>query len=233
MNDGDIVELGSIENAFTRGGNRLCFIDPRDKSRCIKIPRPDRTPEMRRQAKGFPKNLRSVASFDENREEFAVWQYIDEHIGEDAYGVIPRCYGFVETNMGSALVMDLVRDENGCISKTLKQVLWEGKNNDGVNIALNDFALEWGRLGIPSKKLLLHNMLIKNSDTAKPNIVVIDGLGWQSLIPFGKIHPWFARRQAAKKANQLKTTINELLEKKRSGKTFGYHGWLDDQQRAG
>ena len=228
----EFVQLGGIEVAFTRGGNRLCFVDPRNENQCIKVLRPDRTPEIRRREKAFPKNRRSLASFDENLEEFQVWRSIEEKIGEPAFKHISRCFGFVQTNLGRGLVMELIRDDDGRVAKTLKQYMWEGGYTPTLQRAVEEFGRFWVELGMPSKKLLLHNMLARKIK-AEFQIYVIDGLGWTSLIPFSKYFSKLAQRQARKKIDELSITIAELLTKKQSGGNFGYHGWLDESQRAG
>ena len=227
----DYVALGDESDAFTRGGNRLCFIDPRDSNRCIKVLRPDRSPEIRRRQKGFPKNLRSLRSFDENIEEFSVWQSIERLVGEPAFTVISRCYGFVETNYGPGLVMALIKDSDGKISKTLKQVIWENGLTKELKNTIDNFAARWIELCMPSKKLLLHNMLLQSLETEN-RIYVIDGLGWSSLFPMDKFNRRLAQMRAKKKVKELEFTIEELLRKKEQGINFGYHGWMEDGQRA-
>ncbi len=225
------IDLGSEDKAFTRGGNRLCFVDPRDSSKCIKVLRPDRTPEIRRRQKGFPKSLRSLNSFNENLQEYKVWQEIEKGIGAEAFSYITRCYGFVDTNYGQGLVMDLVCDKDQKISKTLKQYLWEYGLTSELEKALDRFAQAWQALAIPSKKLLLHNMLLKYEGSNEYNIFVIDGLGWSSIIPIGKYVKFIAKKRASKKIVELRETIGELLVKKQADQNFGYHGWMNESQR--
>jgi hypothetical protein len=228
----DYVDLGGLEKAFTRGGNRLCFVDPRNYRCCIKVLRPDRSPEVRRRNKGFPKNLRPLSSFDENIEEYQVWSRIETQIGEKAFELISRCYGFVETNYGAGLVMELIRDSDGRISKTLKQVLWEQGLAPKISEAVSNFSKCWIDLGMPSKKLLLHNMLLK-MDGGAYKVLVIDGLGWSSILPVSKYLKPLAIARAKKKINELNHSIEEFLIKKQNGADFGYHGWLQEEQRFG
>lgn len=227
----DSIELGSEDKAFTRGGNRLCFIDPRDNTRCVKVLRPDRSPETRRQQKGFPKNLRSLDSFNENLEEFSVWQDIEKRVGVDAFKYITRCYGFVDTEYGPGLVMDLVCDHDQKISKTLKQYLWEQGLSPTIKHAVQQFAEGWVLQSMPSKKLLLHNILLKRNKAGEFRVYVIDGLGWASIIPVSKYVKSVAKRRAEKKVRELWRSIDELLLKKKQNDNYGYHGWLDENQR--
>ncbi len=107
---------------FAQGGNRLCFVHPENPELCIKVRRPDFTLADRRRKKGFPKNLRPLKSFDDNREEFLVMNKLERFSGLEVFDHISRCFGFVDTDMGKGLVSELIRDENRSISETLKNV---------------------------------------------------------------------------------------------------------------
>lgn len=226
-----VVTLGSAENAFARGGNRLCYVDPRDANRCIKVLRPDRSPAKRRAKKGFPKNLRPVQSFDDNHEEFSVMTRIERHIGEPAFALISRCFGYVSTTMGEGLCSELIRDTDGLISITLKQYLWEYGVNDVLNEAVERFSNQWQALGMPSRNLLLHNIVTQRNGDAIERLVVIDGLGWADIIPAAYVFPSLARRKAARKIESLHRAIDHLLYKKANEVNYGVHGWLADEKR--
>ena len=86
----EYLDLGDEEAAFARGGNRLCFVDPRDANRCVKVLRADRLPAIKRAEKGFPKNLKSVDSFDDNYQECRVYQRIQRSVGLGRLGRSPN-----------------------------------------------------------------------------------------------------------------------------------------------
>lgn len=223
--------LGAEDLAFARGGNRLCFVDPRNSARCIKVDRLDRTPVIRRQGSRFPKKLRPLSSFDENREEFQVIRDIEQRCGPEALQMVPHCYGFVETNFGKGLVLELLRDADDRISVTLLQYVWEHGLTQSIKHALQVFIQQWTALGIPSRKLLLHNIIVQQLQDEKMRIVVIDGLGSPTLIPLGK---WFKRIaifQAGKKSRQVMDSIDLLLKRKKAGLTYGLHGWIAEEKR--
>ena len=59
---------------FAEGGNRVCYINPEDKSMCLKISKLDAIRSIRANAPWY-KKLRSAKSFDDNfREERAYKQ---------------------------------------------------------------------------------------------------------------------------------------------------------------
>lgn len=227
----DTLNLGGSENAFARGGNRLCFVHPQHADQCVKVLRPDRSPEIKRQERSFPRNLKPLRFFDDNYQEFKVYQLIEKHIGDAAYQLIPRCFGQIPTNWGPGLVSEIIKDEDGLVSLSLKQYLWLHGKTDEITRAIQAFIDEWSRLGMPSRNLLLHNMVVQNNATGVRRIVVIDGLGWPDVLPLAYFVTSIAQKKARRKAQRLWSTVDELLHKKAVGGDWGYHGWMDDQQR--
>ncbi len=230
--DGDAcIDLGTEEDAFTRGGNRLCFIDPRDRDRCIKVLRPDRLPALKRAEKGFPKNLKPLDRFDDNVQEFRVYERIRRAIGPRAHDFIPRLHGWVQTNFGEGLCSDLIRDADGRISITLKQYLWLHGMDEAIEQVLTAFSTGWAGSGMPSRNLLLHNMVVQTGAEGPARILVIDGLGWPDLLPLAYYWPALARRKASRKTRALRSSIESFLPKRGDRSDYGYHGWLEERQR--
>ena len=226
-----VVDLGDGDAAFSRGGNRLVFVDPRNPDRCIKVPRRDRLPEDKRRQKGFPKNLKPASAFDDNLQEVRVYERIVRALGEQAFECIPRIHGLVATNLGQGLCCDLVRDDDGRISLSLKQYLWQHGRSADLDETLRRFSARWCRLGVPSRNLLLHNMVIRCSGSHPRRLLVIDGLGWSDLLPVAWYWPAMARRKAARKIGLLYQAVDALLERRAAELDFGFHGWLEEGQR--
>lgn len=230
-----MIEFASLDSAFSSGGNRLCFVDPNNPLCCIKIARPERAPERKRAEKSFPGNLRPLSYFDENISDLAVYQRVEKSIGHDAYQLMPKCYGYVETNLGRGLAFELIKDTDGQISMTLKQYVWLYGLNDALKPALNTFLHLWQSLGMPSRNLLLHNIVVQQDNiTQDPSIirlVVIDGLGWPDIVPFAYYFPPLARYKAGRKASRLHNAIESLIKKRDTGGDWGLRGWMDDKQR--
>lgn len=227
------LQLGSESDAFSRGGNRLCFVDPRDPRRCIKVLRPDRLPEHKRRQAGFPKQLKPLRSFDENYQEYRIYRRIERAVGEQAYSLVPRLYGWVSTNLGPGLCFDLVRDADGRIAITLKQYLWVNGNDRLLQEPLAAFRRRWQELGMPSRNLLTHNLVLQCDATGPQALWAIDGLGWPDLIPLAYHWPQLARHKAGRKLRGLDRAIEVILARRGKPEEFGYHGWLEDHQRTG
>lgn len=211
--------------AFAQGGNRLCFVHPEHADRCIKVRRPDFTLEDLRRKKGFPKSLLPLHCFDDNREEFEVISGLAKQHGEPVFELISRCYGFEDTDLGPGLVLELVRDADGQISQTLKAQIWlEGYPPD-CQAAVERFCRHWRALQIPSRDLLLHNLLVqKDREGRVQRIVAIDGLGSPNLIPFNRLPAPLRTAKVARKLANLQQRIEQTLAKKARGEKPGNHG---------
>ncbi len=212
---------------FAKGGNRLCFVHPELPAKCIKVRRPDFTLEQLRASKGFPKNLRSLASFDDNREEFEVITQLGNRFGEKVFQHISRCYGFIETDLGKGLVLELIRDADQRISTSAKQYLIEQGLTPSFQEALTRLCDFWVTHAVPSRNLLLHNIVVqRDSDGQVARLVVIDGLGSSSLIPVQWLPVWAQRKKATRKVQNLQSRMAVLLEKISLGKDLGKVGFL-------
>ncbi|MCD6582468.1 MAG: hypothetical protein J7K90_11770 [Desulfuromusa sp.] len=211
---------------FAQGGNRLCFVHPQNPERCIKVRRPDFTLADRRRKKGFPKNLKPLSRFDDNLEEFQVMQVFEKRYSDPVFAHISRCYGFEETDMGKGLTSELIRDENGRISQTLKKYLWDHGLNDTITAAIRLFAEFWVNNSIPSRDLLLHNIVVQIFAEKIERLVVIDGLGSAGLISDRMMPRYFLHRKARRKVINLHQRIDQLLNQRGQGDFPGYHGLL-------
>ncbi|WP_237057000.1 YrbL family protein [Microbulbifer sediminum] len=215
------------EKPFAQGGNRLCFIHPGDASRCIKVRRPDFTLADRRRKKGFPKNLKPLSSFDDNLEEMRVMTALRKQYGELVFRHVSRCFGFVETDMGPGLVSELIRDANGAISQTLKKVIWDEGLTEECRGAVEALAVFWEKNLVPSRHLLLHNIVVQRDDQGRiRRLVVIDGLGSAGLVPMRLLPTVFQRKKIQKKVAVMHGRIETLLGQRHQDRFPGYHGLL-------
>ncbi len=203
---------------FAHGGNRLCFVHPDHADRVIKVRRPEFTLEDLRRKKGFPKNLRPLSWFDDNLEEFNVMQDINTRIGEKAFTVLSRCYGFEETDMGLGLTSELIRNGDGKIAYSMMEYIWNYGYPDELKAAVERFAEQWLQLSIPSRDLILHNILVQCDAQQKiQRLVVIDGLGSSGAIPSHWLPPAMQQAKARRKISNLYQRIADFLLVCKSG----------------
>lgn len=227
----ELIELGGETEAFARGGNRLCFVDPRSPDRCIKTLRADRLPAAKRASAPWFKRLKPLSSFDDNHQEARVFRAIERRIGPAAFELIPRLHGFIATNLGPGLCCDLIRDADGRIAMSLKQYLWQRGRDASLERALSSFGERWRALGMPSRRLLLHNIVVQGRGANAERLYVIDGLGWPDLLPLANLLPALARRRASQRLADLDHAADALLEKQATQRDYGIHGWLDEEHR--
>ncbi|MDX2481486.1 MAG: YrbL family protein [Desulfuromusa sp.] len=212
---------------FAEGGNRLCFVHPEDAGFCIKVRRPDFTLEDLRRKKGFPRNLRRLSSFDDNLEEYRVVQVLEKVCGNTIYRHVYRCYEFVDTDFGPGLVTELIRDADGRVSVSLKQYLWEEGYPPDCQKAVEILTHFWLVNVIPSRELLTHNIVVQldqNGHIAR--LVVVDGLGASTLIPFAWLPPMLQRAKIEAKIKRLNERISEFLDHCAKGKEPSRVGML-------
>ena len=147
--------------------------------------------------------------------------------------MIPQCYGFVDTDLGTGLCVEMIRDDDGAISMSLKQYLWSFGRDNTLEALLQQFAKHWQQMGMPSRNLLLHNIVVQQKKGKPYRLVVVDGLGWPDLLPLGYFSKVFARHKAGRRVLKLEQAIAVLLTKKSKGQDYGIHGWLSEEQRRG
>ena len=211
---------------FARGGNRLCYVHPEDPGLCVKVRRPDFTLRDRRRQKGFPKNLRPLSSFDDNLEEDRVMRALEQHYGEDIFKHVSRSYGLIETDMGKGLVSELIRDGNGSISQTLKKYLWDFGLTVSLEKAIENLTVFWREARVPSRDLLLHNIVVQQENGEIARLVVIDGLGSGGVLPLRVLPGFVQDRKVRRKLDNLRQRIQDLLCQRGNKEFPGYHGLL-------
>ena len=217
--------------AFASGGNRLCFIDPRDRNRCVKVAREDRLPAIKKAEQNFPRNCKPEKYFNDNWQEWRVYQKIDKTVGICAYELIPKCYGLIDTSLGQGLVTDIILDQDLRISMSLKQYIWLNGKTAEIMDLIDQFIKRWSQLGMPSRNLLLHNIVVQMVAEKPKRLFVIDGLGWSDLLQLGYWFKSAAKAKAGRKASRIYTDIDKLLDNQLKQNSWGYHGWMDEQQR--
>jgi len=195
------IEL-NLDDFFAAGGNRCCFTYPGRPELCIKVNRVDRSPAFKKAKAPLYKKFRSLHAFDENREESKVLSALAEIQPDEAGRLFPKCYGWVETPFGSGLQLTLFRDKDGCISATLEMELVRHGISTQLIDAVEAFKDQWRETAIPSRQLLLHNIVIRK-DEDHWRLAVIDGLGSGEALPLSKWFPKVRRKQIERRLVQF------------------------------
>jgi len=211
---------------FARGGNRLCFVHPERLDVCLKVHRPDVDLAEKRRRKGLKGRLKPAASFDDNRDEAETLTALHQRIGADLARFAPRFLEWVATDLGAAIAVDLMRDADGAIATPLKQYVWERGLEPPLSAALAEFSAFWVRERVPSRELLLHNVVVRQLGGGALRLVAVDGLGNADLLPLSRWSARLAERKAVRKVERLRTRIGALLATRAAGGHPGEHGFL-------
>lgn len=152
------------------GRERACYVHPDDPRLGIKIPTGKVTAQTRREIKFYRKlKKRGVLS--------------NPHV--------PKYYGLCETSIGAGIVVQLVRNYDGEISRPLNWYLAQGvpvEEFDSYLDELKDSLLQ--DLIIFNHDMQSGNLLFNKTSMGSARLVIIDGLGdtvaldWLDNIPF-------------------------------------------------
>ena len=110
---------------FGTGGRRLCFTHPLDKTKCVKVLRQDDKRTIR-VAKRRIVPAWFHRTYDNNLHEKYVLDNLYRAIGPEIKEHLPLSYGMTTTDLGPGLVLDLVRDIDGKISRSLRELISTG-----------------------------------------------------------------------------------------------------------
>jgi hypothetical protein len=192
-----MIEL-SDDLFLGKGTARICYYDPRDTTRCIKIDWADR-------------------SFSQTKQEGKYYKWLAKNRPGFLYNCIPRFHGFVETNLGLGGVFDVVRDqESNTLSKSLRYYLQDGT-----------VARERSRWEVALKQLrdsVLHNafvvgdlgpgnILASTRSDGSIQLVIVDGIGHRDFLPLCDYLPALARLRSSRQMARFGlTSVESLLE---------------------
>lgn len=211
MTTASVITTSNLE-FFAQGTRRECYIHPSHPDRCIKIWRRGFEPHTLRQQASFFRRLRKpLSAFDENLYDWSHLTKLEKHENPDIWKHLPRCHGFEETDRGPGLVVDLVRDYNGLISRSLYDRLWKEGYLEKYKSAFNEFADFWSSNTIPTRTLQLHNLACQEIEPDKFRLVLVDGFGSITFIPIGRVSQKLARRDNTRRINQLREGITNFV----------------------
>ncbi|WP_322520888.1 YrbL family protein [Guyparkeria halophila] len=197
------LQLSSLE-PVGQGAQKLVFRHPDDPRVLVKVVNP-RFIERRDRKDRFYQKRRRIG----HHRAFA--REMIEHLASRALtpGRLAPCphiqniLGVVDTDLGAALLVEAVLDEDGNLAPTLRDLVESGRHGHRSRQALETF-LDWA---------LTSNVLI--NDLSADNLawhpdghfVMIDGLGDRAGIPIRAVSPWLNRLYKRKKIRQLREEI--------------------------
>ena len=191
---------------FAKGGNRMCFVHPDNRNRCLKVIHPGILTKIKK-SKPWYKQLRSSESFDDNlREQNAYNQKALKSNNPEIWDHLAKWYGMVETDIGIASETELIRN-NGRIAETLEEYLFRNGLTDEIKDAIEEFH-KWLRQHLVLTKNLIPHNLVLTSQEKKLKIKIIDGLGSQAFFPLASYSNIFAKRYVIRRIELMWSRIN-------------------------
>ena len=158
-----------------KGKERVCFVHPDDPQKAIKISIGNVSEQSRREIKFYKK----LKKRDGNN---------DPHI--------PRFYGLCETSLGQGIVVDLIRDQQGEISRPLNWYLAEGYPIEDFEPYLDELKNSFlQNLIIFNHDMTIGNLLFQKVSATSARLVAIDGLGDVVAVDWLDVFPPLLRRK--------------------------------------
>ena len=158
-----------------RGKERACYVHPEDPRKAVKVPYGKIDQQTRRDIKFYRKLARRDS-------------------GENPH--VPGFHGTCETNLGKGIVVDLVRNYDGEISRPINWYLAQGVPLEEFDVYLEELKQAFLKhLVIFNHDLTIGNLLFQRTSTRSARLVAIDGLGDVVTFDFLNLFPFLVRRK--------------------------------------
>ncbi len=205
---GDRLLVINESKIIATGKWRDVYLHPTDEARVLKVHRKDRSPAAKR-ARHWYSRVLPLSRFDANAKDMR--QYL--RVAQNTPGIlnlICPLFGYAETTRGRALVAARVCDDDGRTSATLRTYVL---NNGlaGIAPALEDFFEAFATHHIPVEDPTAHNILVRRCDDGL-KLVIVDGLGDPTLIPYKTFSKSANRRKLMRKKVKLLAKLQVLSE---------------------
>jgi hypothetical protein len=174
------------------GKERMCYVHPEDPRLAVKVPIGETTKQTEREVR-FYRRLKQRGEID------------CKHI--------PKFHGITRTNRGVCIVVDLIRDYDGQISRPLNWYLSHGFPLEEFIPYLDEVKQSFlDNLIIFNHDLTIGNILVQKTSISRFRLVAIDGLGdvvafdWLDRIPF------FAQRKIRRRWDRFMARVYNSRE---------------------
>lgn len=178
------------------GHHRVCYIDPEDNTKCIKVvynPSKHASQEIRRELSYYRRLQRTLKD----------------------WSGIPKYYGEVETSLGKGYVYDRIMDFDGKPSQTMqeryKDLDKSGLKDEMMRLVeqLEDYLL---KNHVVTMSLKPFNILCHRVSETEIVPVICDNIGSASFIPIEVVCPWFAKNREKKMIKRMLRSMSSSSE---------------------
>ena len=182
----------ALTEKIAEGGSRECWLHPHSDRLCVKVPKP----HQRR---------------DQNKLD---WHYAQSLKRRKILGPhLPNVYGYVMTNRGKGLLMDLVVDHDGKPSLTFFQAVRSGLFTKAQITEIIDTAFAWlNEQNVIVADYGYDNMLLQKHADGTYTLVFIDGLGGRYFNLKYLIRSRFSIAQPVR-AQEFRAKIQKVIDR--------------------
>lgn len=195
----------TLTEKFASGKHRTVWRHPLDTTLCIKIPIPN-------------------SGKDDNANEHDYLHHLASRGVRSRH--IPRTYGWVETDHGRGLILDLIRTPDGAPAPSLRSTLLHGQIDETKALRLINDTLDWAAdNGVIVLDAGLQNFAVGGDQLSGGEwLVLIDGLGTYRLKApqyrlaraFRSYEYWRARQKIKVRRNLVRQKISNLVQQRES-----------------
>ena len=185
---------------IAEGSHRATYRHPGDDGKCLKIVKAGCLEKRRKKNKKWYKRMRKLSSFDETHKDLQAYRQFGSD--EEKLKHIPHFYGMVETSLGSAMLLDLIVNEDGTPAQPLARHLESGQNRRQLTEALIALGKHLISCSIVVRDFSIGDVMVRENPNGELLLFIVDGLGGSEFIPLSKI-PFFAQRKATRRVHRF------------------------------
>jgi hypothetical protein len=209
-----VVKL-SDRHPFAVGGARACYVHPDHPGRCIKIMLDTACAIEAIRRAGVTKQLNPDRRSDYNECEHRAYQKLEQRRNPEIWRHIPRCHGWIETDLGRGLVFDFLGGPDGVPAPNLLDYVTRRGPASETGRVVDEFKSFLVRVSLRISDLNLRNLVLWTPlDSSCPRIYLVDGLGdaggflWSEWMrPFWR---WNIRRKIARLDRHLARLVSSV-----------------------
>ncbi|HEC74986.1 MAG TPA: hypothetical protein ENI26_11550 [Methylophaga aminisulfidivorans] len=182
-----MLELTS-ESLVGKGLHREVHVHPNDSSKCVKVV--------------------VLRGEEETRREQAYYHFLQRKNIE--WVSLPRFYGNEETNIGPGAVFDLIRDDDGQVSKTLEFYLDNLESYQALIPSIAE-SLRFLKADLISQNIITMTLKPKNMViqrlSQQTHCLIIDNIGNSDVLAISSYIPYFGRLKIERKWDKFKALL--------------------------